>query len=86
MRLYTVNGKYVWIERHANDGMNAERPYIKVEHVLETLRDPDKLEKEAGIRKKAIKWIGFRTIIVYYDETEEEIHVTGVSSTRRKLV
>ena len=66
--------------------MNAERPPIKLEYLYEAVDDPDKTVAEGKTRIKAMKWIGKRTIIAYYDEYEEDIHVRSVSATRRKLV
>jgi len=84
--MYKVREKYLWIEPHAYEGMVAERPAIQLEHVYEAIQSPDKVVLERKARVKAMKWIGKRTIIVYYDEYEEDIHVRGVSATRRKLV
>ena len=83
--MYYVRRKPVFITPHAYDGMNAERAYIKVEQVLETLIEPDKIIKEFGVRHKTMKWLGNRTVIIYYDEYEDEIDVVGVSTTRRKI-
>jgi len=69
------------IERHANDGMNAENPHIKVEHLEETLRNPDRIDGE-----QYMKWIGNRTIIAYVTEYPDYIEVRGVSATRRKII
>lgn len=75
-----VRGKRLTIDKHAYDGMNAERPPVQpplVEFVLE--------EADQDDGHQALKAIGGRTIIVYYRETEDEIYVKSVSATRRKL-
>jgi hypothetical protein len=43
------------------------------------------VEREARTMQKSWRLIGQRTIIVYYDELEDEIHVKAVSATRRKI-
>lgn len=83
--MYTVRGKSVWIERHAFEGMSNERPPVSTEEVRSTIEKPDGAEREFGAGQKVWRWIGQRTIIVYYDELEEEIHVKAVSATRRKI-
>ena len=82
---YTVRGKVVWFDKHAGDGMNAERPPISVEEVIATLRHPDHRERQRKHREKRIRWIGTRSVIVYADETEDEIYVRSVSASRRRL-
>ena len=79
-----MHGKYVWYESHAIDGMNAERPPVKDSHVHETSKDPEQIIHESGNRIRVMKWIGGRTLIVYYDETEHDIYVRGVSATKRR--
>lgn len=76
----TVRGKPVIYRRHALDGMNAERPSVSEHDVEKVLEDPD---QDDG--SKAVGRIGKRTIIVYYDESKEDIHVRGVSATSRRL-
>jgi len=85
LQMYTVRGKSVWIERHAFEGMSSERPPVSTQDVMTTIKKPDGVEREAGTREKAWRWIGQRTIMVYYDELEDEIHVKAVSATRRKI-
>ena len=84
--MYYVRKKPVFITPHVYNAMNVERPYVRVEQVLETLTEPDKIIKESGVRHKTMKWFRDRTIIVYHDEWEDEIDVVGVSATRRKIV
>lgn len=84
--MYRIRGKYIWIDNHAYDGMHAEKPPIKLEHLYETISNPDKIIMEAKPRVKALKWIGKRSIIVYYDEYEVDIYVRSISATRRKIV
>lgn len=57
-----------------------------MEHLCEAIDDPDKRVAEGKARVKAMKWIGKRTIMVYYDEYEEDIYVRSVSATRKKVV
>lgn len=82
---YTIRRKAVWIERHAFEGMSGERPPVSTVEVMSTIEKPDGCEGKAGARQKVWRWIGERTIIVYYDEFEDEIHVKAVSATRRKI-
>lgn len=83
--VYTIRGKRVWIAKHAFEGMSDEKPPVSTEHVLSAIADPDGSEMESGMRRKAWRWIGQRTIMVYYDELEDEIRVKAVSATRRKI-
>ena len=83
--MYIIRGRTVWIERHAADAMNAEKPPIQVYEIIETLENPDRTIKEKDGRVKAMKWVNVRTIIVYYDEDKEDIYVKGTSATRRKI-
>jgi len=73
-------GKIILINRHALDGMNAERPPIRVNDVEETLRNPDSVDG-----RQYRKWIGNRTIIVYVRECQDYWDIQGVSCTRRKI-
>lgn len=73
-------GKIIFTNRHALDGMNAERPPIKVDAVEETLKNPDKVND-----RQYMKWIGNRTIIVYVQEYPDYWDIQGVSATRRKI-
>jgi hypothetical protein len=68
------------ITRHAFDGMNAENPPIRIEHLEETLQNPDRIEGD-----QYRKWIADRTIIAYITEYNDYIEVRGVSATRRKI-
>ena len=83
--MYTVRGKRVWIERHAFEGMSSERPAVSTRELADTIARPDGAERESSARQKAWRRIGQRTVIVHYDELEEEIHVKAVSATRRKI-
>jgi len=83
--MHTIREKPVWLERHALDGMNAERPRITVSEVEDALEAPDRLAKERSGRLKAMKRCGKRTIIVYYDENEEDIYVRSVSATHSEI-
>ena len=73
-------GKIIFINRHALDGMNAERPPIRVNDVEETLKNPDKVNG-----RQYMKWIGNRTIIIYVQECPDYWDIRSVSSTRRKI-
>jgi hypothetical protein len=73
-------GKIIFINRHALDGMNAERPPIKVNDVEETLRNPDSVNG-----RQYRKWIGNRTIIIYVEECPDYWDIRSVSSTRRRI-
>lgn len=79
--MFRLRDKRVMVSRHAFDGMNAEKPPIRVEHLEETLKNPDKVEGE-----KHMKWIGRRTVIAYLTEHPDYFEVRGVSATRRKIV
>lgn len=84
-QMHAIRDKPVWFDRHALDGMNAERPRIVVAEVEEVLEAPDRLVKEHEGMLKAWKRIGKRTMIVYYDENEEGIYVRSVSATRSEI-
>ena len=73
-------GKIIFINRHALDGMNAERPPIRVNDVEETLKNPDKVNG-----RQYMKWIGNRTIIIYVQESPDYWDIRSASSTRRKI-
>lgn len=73
-------GKRIYINSHAFDGMNAERPPIRVSDVEETLENPDSVDG-----RKYTKWIGNRTIIIYVQESQDYWDIQGVSCTRRKI-
>jgi hypothetical protein len=73
-------GKIIFINSHAFDGMNAERPPIRVSDVEEALKNPDKVNG-----RKYMKWIGNRTIIIYVQECPDYWDIRSVSSTRRKI-
>jgi hypothetical protein len=68
------------VNRHALDGMNSEIPPIRIEHLEETLQNPDRIEGD-----QYRKWIANRTIIAYITEYDDYIEVRGVSATRRKI-
>jgi len=84
-RMHAIRDKPVWFDRHALDGMNAERPRIGVAEVESVLEGPDCTSEERGGRHKAWKHAGKRTIRVYYDEDEEGIYVRSVSATRSEI-
>ncbi len=75
-----INGKQVWINKHAYEAMNNEVPPIRMADLRETLTNPDLTNKG-----QYMKWIGRRTVIAYAIEYEDRIEVRGVSATRRKL-
>ncbi len=75
-----ARGKHVTILPHAVDGMGCERPPIRPSVVLDVLELPD---TDSG--RLATAWLRNRTILVYYDEYEEQIEVRSVSATRRRL-
>jgi hypothetical protein len=85
VQMHITRNRSVWLDRHALDGMNAERPKVAVAEAEETLEAPDRLTTEHDGRLKAWKRIGKRTIIVYYDEDEEGIYVRSVSATRSEI-
>lgn len=75
-----VRGKRLFIQKHAFEGMNAERPPVRVQDVARVLDDPD---RDDGHR--AMRWIHDRTVLVYYRNHEHQIDVESVSCTRRRL-
>jgi hypothetical protein len=83
--MHAIRDKPVWFDRHALDGMNAERPRVGVAEVEAVLEGPDCIMEESGGRHKAWKHAGKRTILVYYDEDEEGIYVRSVSATRSEI-
>lgn len=75
-----VRGKIVLIGKHAHEGMAAERPPLDEHDILAALETPDHDDgRQAGKR------IGKRTIIVYYEETQDGIEVRSISATRSRL-
>lgn len=58
--------------------MNADG--IEANDVLDVLDEPDYDDT-----RKAYKWIGRRTVIVYYAEEEDRILVDSVSATSTRL-
>jgi hypothetical protein len=60
--------------------MYAERPPVR-EHDIETALETPDTDQDG----RATRRIGSRTIIVYYTELKENIHVRSVSATRRRL-
>lgn len=82
--MYIIRGKTVWLLKHAWEAMNAEKPPISVAEVMEAIESPDRIERERE-GNKVLKWVGNRTILVYYDEDEESIYVKGVSATRKRI-
>ena len=56
--MYEIRGKYLWIEAHAYEGMNAERPPIKLEYLYEAVDDPDRTVTEGKTRVKAMNGSG----------------------------
>jgi len=83
--MHVIRDRPVWFERHALDGMNAERPRISVGEVECALEAPDRIVKEHDGRLKAWKRVGKRTVLIYYDEDEEGIYVRSVSATRSEI-
>lgn len=75
-----VRGKLLTLSRHAFEGMNAERPPVRVHDVVRVLEDP---ASDDG--RCARRWIADRTVIVHYEEHEHQIDVQSVSCTRRQL-
>jgi hypothetical protein len=75
-----ARGKPLDIRKHARDGMEAERPAVRVEDLVRALEESDHDDGQA-----ARKRIGRRTILVRYEEAEDRISVRGVSATRRRL-
>lgn len=77
---FRARGKPVSFAAHALDGMAAERERVRAEDAVRVLDEPD---HDNG--KDASKWVGRRTIKVYYIEEEDRIFVRGVSATRRRF-
>lgn len=75
-----ARGKDVVLLRHAWEGMTSERPPIRTVDVLAALEEPDQDDGSQATKRRAN-----RTILVYYEETEEGILVHGVSATRRDV-
>lgn len=75
-----ARGKWVTIRKHAAEGMACEAPPIREDDVLLVLEEPDHDDQN-----QAYKRIGTRTVIVYYEETDDHIRVRAVSATRRRL-
>lgn len=85
---------YVWVARgegvtfdpHALDGQSQEsrRRPVSTAHVLLALDSPDALRRrKEGF--EAVRWIGKRTVLVRFRETEDELYVYSISATRRRL-
>lgn len=77
---YEVRGRPLYLTAHAVVGMDAERPPVGIVDVLRALEEPD---HDDG--KEATKWVGRRTIKVYYSEEGDRIYVRGISATRRRF-
>lgn len=75
-----VRGKWLEVDKHALEGMNAERPPITLDVACLVLDAPD---YDDG--KKAYKRVGRRTVLLYYDEEEGTVTVHGASATRSRL-
>lgn len=75
-----IRGKETAFSKHASQAMAAERPPLEVTDVQEVLEAPD---HDDG--NKAVKRIGRRTVLVYYEEDDAQIYVRSASATRRKL-
>lgn len=75
-----IRGKRLSFDKHAAHAMAAERPAVREGDVERVLEQPD---RDDGHR--TLKWLKDRTIIVYYDETEDEIYVRTISATRDRL-
>lgn len=72
-----ARGKPCTVYKHANEGMQAERPPIEYWDVALVLEEPD---HDDG--RRASRRIQDRTILVYYEELDDEIRIRGVSATR----
>lgn len=81
-----ARGKRVTFDSHALVGQSQEarRQPVSERHILQTLEKPDILAKKKG-GFEAHKWLGKRTVIVRYEEYEDEIYVYSISATRRRL-
>jgi hypothetical protein len=75
-----VRGRWLTLTQHAFEGMQAERPPIRVVDVALVLEEPD--HDQATF---AWKRIGPRTVLVYYEEQAEALLVRAVSATRSRL-
>lgn len=77
---HVARGKPVWFLDHARAGMAAENPEIDAWDVCDALEHPDRVE--GSDRRTAFQRRGRRTVIVRYEENEDEIFVVSVSATR----
>lgn len=75
-----IRGKWTAFSKHASDAMAAERPPLDVNDVRKVLEAPDQDDGRQAIRR-----IGRRTVLVYYEEHDAQIYIRGVSATRRSL-
>lgn len=75
-----ARGKRLTLTKHAFEGMNAERPPVRVREVVRVL---DRPKTDDG--RRALRWTGDRTVIVHYEEHDLQIDVQSVSCTRRRL-
>lgn len=75
-----IRGKWTAFSKHASDAMAAERPPLDVNDVREVLETPD---QDDG--RQAIKRVGHRTLLVYYEEDDAQIYIRSASATRRRL-
>lgn len=74
-----IRGKRAAISKHASEAMAAERPPLDVNDVREVLEAPEKDDGHQAVRR-----IGRRPILVYYEEDDAQIQVRSVSATRRR--
>lgn len=75
-----ARGKPCEFTKHAHEEMHAERPPIDLDDVAWALEEPDSDDGHCATRR-----IRNRTILVYYEEREDEIYVRSVSATRTRL-
>jgi hypothetical protein len=76
---FRARGKPVYFTAHAYEGMHGERKPVAPEAAVRVLDEPDEDDGH-----EARKWVGWRTIRVYYEEGPDLIEVRGVSATRRR--
>lgn len=75
-----ARGKQCRVSKHAHEGMQAERPPIDYGAVQFVLEEPS-----ADDGTRATRRVGRRTILVYYNEFDDEILIRSVSTTRSSL-
>ncbi len=78
-----IRGKWSAFSKHASAAMAAERPPLDVNDVREVREVREDPDQDNG--RQAIKRLGRRTILVYYEEDDAQIYIRSASATRRRL-